>query len=355
MHDLIPRSGPGVRAFTSSALSPRERGLEFGRAFPQQIRSTIGFYRDLLSRCPRPDVDLEQGGAQALESIERFSPAAAAEIRGIAAGAAVAVEEIAGINARTELLALADPDGTVECSTIVSAPESGPVRGAQTWDWYSAMADGWLQWTIPLPDGRSLSTVTEFGILAKIGVNSAGLGLLFSILHHEDDGNGKVGMPVHVLARTVLELGGSITGAVALADRAELSASSTFTLLDATGAMAVELYPGGLGMVRPHDGWLVRSNHFHSVEGAPGCRDHITGRNSIVRLEALTDHVRGHPDASDAGLLAALTGHDPEGRLCVHAGPETTAATLATVVIDTIEPSLSVWRGWPCAAISVSC
>lgn len=349
MRDLIQNAGPGVRSFTSTVLPPGERGLEFGRTFPQQIQSTIDFYRSLLSRCPRPDVDLEGGGARALEAIERFSPAAAAELHGIANGAGLPIEAIAGINARTELLALADPDGTVECSTVVSAPASGPVRGAQTWDWYSAMADGWLQWTIPFPDGRTLSTVTEFGILAKIGINSAGLGVLFSILHHERDGGNRVGVPVHVLARTALEQAKTIAGATVLADRAERSASSTLTILDRSEAKALELFPGGMGLQAPRDQWLTHTNHFLSAEGSPGCRDRTTGVNSVVRIDALNSHIRSHRDATDAGLLSALSGHDPAGRLCVHASPETSESTLATVIIDTSEPSLSVWRGWPCA------
>ena len=344
------RSGPDVHQFTSSRLPAYDRGFEFGRRFPQQIRATIGFYRDLLARCPNPDIDLTKGGALALDSIERFSSATADELRGISDGAGLPVAEIAGINARTELLALADPDGTVECSTIVSAPASGVVRGAQTWDWYLAMADGWLQWTIPLPDGRMLSTVTEYGVLGKIGVNDSGLGLLFSILHHEADGNGRVGVPVHVLARTVLEQARDVASALEVIRGAELSASSTFTLLDPTRAAAAELFPHGLGIVYPNDEWLVHSNHFLSNEGAPGCRDHATGINSPTRLRILTEHVRSGAEATDAGLLTALTGHDPAGRLCVHARPDATEATLATVVIDTGVPSLAVWRGWPCAA-----
>ena len=349
MTDLLTRPAAGVRRFTSTRLPAFERGREFGAAFPGEIRATIAFYRDLLVRCPNPDVDLAAGGALALEAIERFSPDAAAELRGMAEGAGRPVAELAGINARTELLALADPDGTVECSTIVSAPPGGPARGAQTWDWYTAMANGWLLWTVPLPDGREVSTVTEFGVLGKIGVNDAGLGLLFSILHHEADGHDRVGVPVHVLARTVLERARDVDGALGIVRGAGLSASSTFTLLDPSRAAAAELFPGGVGVIEPEGGWLVRSNKFLSAAGSPGCRDHVLGINSTVRLRALTDRVRGGVDTADAGLIDALTGHDPDGRLCAHSAPGSTEGTLATVVIDTATPALSVWGGWPCS------
>ena len=57
----------------------------------------------------------------------------------------------------------------------------------QTWDWYDAMSDGWFTWTIPFPDGRVVQTVTEFGMLAKIGVNDRGVGVMLNMLHHRND------------------------------------------------------------------------------------------------------------------------------------------------------------------------
>lgn len=348
MTATLARPGPGVAQFTSTLLLPFERGLEFGRAFPAQVGATIAYYRDRLAAAPQP-LELADGGALALEAIEGFRPVAAAEIRGIAEGAQVPVEHVAGINARTELLAIADPGGAAECSTIVSAPEGGPVRGAQTWDWYTAMRDGWLLWTIPLAGGRQVSTMTEYGIVGKIGVNDAGLGVLFSILHHERDGQGGVGVPVHVLARAVLEDAVDVGTALELAAQAEVTASSTLTLLDPTSAASAELFPGGRGVVRPESGWLVRSNHFLSAEGAPGCRDHTRGSGSRVRHAALREAVHDAVSASDAGLVGALAGHDPNGPLCAHSGPGTAEGTLATVVVDTAAPSIAVWRGWPCA------
>lgn len=223
------------------------------------------------------------------------------------------------------------------------------MTGAQTWDWHTDMADNWLGWTVPFVDGRSLATLTEFGILGKIGVNDAGLGLLFSILYHAFDGRG-VGVPVHVLARAVLDRARTVEEALAVVADAELSASSTFSLLDASGTTAVELFPEGRGIVLSGAGWLARTHHFLSTEGAPGDRSHVTSSNSPIRLAALTDYLRSVADRTAAGLVSALCGHDPDGPLCVHTSAEEPGfSTLATVVIDTSMAQLSVWRGWPCA------
>ena len=55
-----------------------------------------------------------------------------------------------------------------------------------------------------------MTTLTEFGVLAKIGVNDAGLGVMLNMLHHGADdqrpvGEPRIGFPVHVLLRTLLE------------------------------------------------------------------------------------------------------------------------------------------------------
>ncbi len=54
------------------------------------------------------------------------------------------------------------------------------------------------------PDGQVVRTLTEYGIVGKLGVSRRGLGLLLNILHHEGDGRG-IGVPVHVVARRVLD------------------------------------------------------------------------------------------------------------------------------------------------------
>ena len=134
--------------------------------------------------------------------------------------------------------------------------DRGPARRAgrgrqsplQTWDWHDEFADSWLVWTIEHPDGHTVQTLTEYGILGKIGVSSAGLGLNLNILHHGHDG-GPIQVPVHVLARSVLDSARDIGQALALIGGTPVSASSALTLtaLDAGEpiALTAEVFPGG--------------------------------------------------------------------------------------------------------------
>jgi hypothetical protein len=71
---------------------------------------------------------------------------------------------------------------------VILDPARPSPLAVQTWDWYEQFADGWLVWSIEVADGTYFHTLTEYGVLAKIGVNASGVGLHFNILHHAADG-----------------------------------------------------------------------------------------------------------------------------------------------------------------------
>ena len=285
--------------FTSSVLAPRERGVELGERFASEVRDTVARYRRLFGTVAGGPFDVDLLSARAWRTISRVAPGHAEEIAGIAEGAGIPVEQVASVNARTEILVAANPTGRSECSTVGSLPPGRPPVACQTWDWYDAMADGWLTWTIPFPDGRRLTTVTEFGMLAKIGVNDRGLGVLLNMLHHREDAaavaGGVVGHPVHLLSRTLLEDASTVDDAVRIASAARTTASTSLTVADAHGgAVSVELFPGGPGLVEPTDGVLVRTNHFVSEAGRDGCLADTIGVSTELRRDHLLEAFARH-------------------------------------------------------------
>jgi isopenicillin-N N-acyltransferase like protein len=347
-----------VRTFTSSVLGPADRGVELGERHRAEIARTVAAYRRLFAaRATRP-FDVDAWAERAWATIGELAPGAAEEIAGIAEGAAVPVREVAMLNARTELLVVADPTGvTDECSTVVATPADGPPVAVQTWDWYDAMADDWFVWTIPHPDGHVVRTVTEYGVLGKIGVSSSGVGVLFNLLRHGDDALAEekgLGFPVHLLSRQILDTARDLDDARAQAASVATSASTSLTVVDALGRTAsIELFPGGLGLVHPEDGVLVRTNHFVSDEGAPGCLAATIGPSSGIRRTTLLGAFRERPPATAADVVAAMEDHADEGGVCVHpdraVDPVLQHATLATVVVDVCSQDLHVTPGGPCA------
>ncbi len=347
-----------VRTFTSSVLEPADRGRELGERHREDITRTVAAYRRLFAaRATRPfDVDL--WAERAWETIAELAPTAAQEISGIAEGAKVPVRDVAMLNARTELLVVADPTGvSTECSSVVALPERGRPVAVQTWDWYDAMAADWFVWTIPHPDGHVVRTVTEYGVLGKIGVSSNGVGVLFNMLRHSDDALAEdkgLGFPVHLLSRQILDTARDLEGALAQAEAVSTSASTSLTVVDEGGRTAsIELFPGGPGVVHPEQGLLVRTNHFVSDEGAPGCLASSIGPGSGIRRTTLLQAFRDRTPETPVEVLTAMAHHAEVGAVCAHPDPAMDRvlqhATLATVVLDVTGRELDVTRGGPCA------
>jgi isopenicillin-N N-acyltransferase-like protein len=348
-----------IRTYRSEPLSPAERGRDFGRAHATEVGRAAERYADVFAEAAGGPVDVAALGREAMESIRAWCPASAAEIEGIAAGAGLAVETVAALNARTEVLASVSQPVRGECSTLVSlGKEPASVAAIQTWDWFEQLADNWLVWTIEHPDGRVVHTLTEYGILGKIGVNSSGLGLLLNILHHESDG-GPIGVPVHVVARALLDSASDLNQALVLVAGARVSASSALTLVASAGgertALTAELYPGGPGLVLPDArGVLIHTNHFVARPADIGDRERIVGPDSFFRYEILQRRLAEASSPSVDELLAALHSHlGGGGAVCCHpdpsAPPGSRYATLATVLLHVEEGTLTVREGGPCA------
>jgi isopenicillin-N N-acyltransferase-like protein len=336
---------------------PYERGREFGAAHGERVATTVAAYRRLIG----PGVDLDRWGPAVLARIAGWAPDLAEEITGIAAGAGLPPGLVAAINARTELLAAADvlaghPPGRDECSVVVDLGRAGGSAVAgQTWDWYVELADNWLVWTIPFPDGRRVTTLTEYGVVGKIGVNARGVGVLFTMLHHRADGRGAggapVGVPVHVVARRVLDEARDPEHAYGLCATAEVSASSSLTMVGPTGVVCAELWPGGPDRVEPEAGQLLHTNHFRAARPAAGDEAVERGSTTHVRYAALSGLVADRAGAlTPADLDAALGDHG--GGVCRHpagaAGPAAAHATLATVRLDLAAADLDVTPGPVC-------
>lgn len=327
----------------------------------ERVTATVQRYRPMFARAGH--ISLDGPGTAALDRIRLWSPDLAEEITGIAEGASLPVAAVAAINARTELLADARATGgpeavspAGECTTVAALRgRDAPPLAAQNWDWYAGFADCWLEWEIPHVSGRRTTTLTEYGIVGKIGVNDRGVACLFNILHHRADGTGGgIGDPVHAVARRVLDEADDAVHALRLIGSARTSASTTLTVVGdappARTAVSCELYPGGIGHVLPDgSGLLVHTNHFLTRPGADGDTEPATDPDTLVRFDTLRRALRATaPDVSDADAFVGLSDHT--GGVCVHEPREDGFRTLATVVVDFPARGLRIHAGPPCGA-----
>lgn len=330
----------------SSERSPGARGRAFGRACRDRVGNTVAVYERLLREAAGlGPADLVAHGEHVGVTVARRWPDLVDEVVGIADGAGVHAETLLAINARTELLGAR---AAHECS-LAGATAAGGATLAQTWDWHPALAPSRVVWSVAQGGGRGFTTVTEAGLLAKLGLSSAGLACGLNFLTCDLDG-GSDRVPVHVLLRVVLDRCDSATAALELLLGTPVRASSAVTLAAHDGTLvAVELSPGGAGLAWPDgDGRLVHTNHF--LAGPPAGIDtqpHEQPGTLLRRAHLAAMLARGVPAEQ------ALAAHVPAPRsLCLHedgrdAWPDR-RATLLAVALDPGAGTLRVAAGPPC-------
>ena len=350
MFPLIEISGPA-----------RERGQQHGVQAKARIERSITTYARLFAYC-----GIDWQGAQRLGSAYRdlvgdLDPALLAEIEGIASGAGRHVDEILALNARTEILppsypGEAHPDQSGisaanaqqgvpdwgECTAVAVKParsSTGTTLLAQNWDWIGAQRAALVLLRVRNTRGTSCLTLTEAGMLAKIGLNSRGFGVCLNILRSSDDGS-HPGVPVHVLLRALLGCD-SLADAVAFASKLSFGASSNVLCADAAGdSAALEFSPRGLEVLRGADAALCHTNHFlapaaarHQASLAPS----LSTVPRLVRISALTGAHQGKFSPAD---LQGMLRDESDGYLSICRRPDSSLApeacieTVASVVMD---------------------
>lgn len=349
-----------VYRFTSEPMSPFKRGKQFGAVHRIQIARTIHSYVSTFEKLGSSSrLDLDEIGFQFLERIQRWSPSLADELHGIAEGSRISVLQLAAINSRTEILAQIGVMSKGECSTVVTLRGGGRSPLAmQTWDWYTCMSSNWLEWTIVQEGGGAITTVTEYGILGKIGINHHGVAVLMNILHHHSD-TGSSGIPVHIIARQVLDNATNVADSLKIISSAEVSASTCMTVVAPSAEAAmVELWPHGPSVIRAadSDSFLLHTNHFLTTPGRQRDLEPGAAPDTLTRFRQLADLERIHRGKSaslcEADILTALADHHAgASAVCCHAsGPEIGLqfATLATIVVDFANTSLRTYADGPC-------
>lgn len=304
-------------------------GRDHGRLRRHQIGACIDLYRLVLGRSDDELLHLAVGIAA---TVRTFSPGIAAEIDAIAEGAGIDSAWIYVLNARSELMA-----STRDGCTTMFAPAAGLL--GQTWDWIDASEPLLFVARTVAPDGTVLATLTEPGIVAKIGVNDAGLGVCLNFLYapgrHE-------GVPVHVLLRALLGCR-TLADARTVLRRAGVGRAANVLVGTAAGPGLNVEYTGLDAVVEElGDQPFAHTNHVTGrPETAGGLYDNSRAR--AVTARGLLAEV--HDVAS---LTAALDDRShPHHPICAPYRPYqgVQVGTTATVILDLAARHLHVRRG----------
>lgn len=329
-----------------AGATARELGLARGAALRDTLAAAAERYEGLF-RMVGVSEERERAGVEAvLETLVSWRPGIVEELGGIAEGSGVPLTQVVALNARTEILAMGR-GGASECSTVTAIVDGRRV-GVQTWDWHIEFDAYWHTHEVSGPGYRYVG-LTEQGIVSKIGMNEAGLGLHFNILGHRDDRPS--GVPMHVLSRVVLAECATIDEALELIRSAPITSSSAFTMVDETGTVSVEMSPEGVFPIREAAGSVQRTNHFQHETPLAGQKSALYEPDSSERLalvrERLEDGLPRDP-AAMVELLVSGAGQPP--LTCVADMSKEFGerwATLATVVTEPSTRTIQILDGMP--------
>ena len=238
--------------------TPRERGKQYGRTFKNDIRA---FLDKEYAKVLKPGANRDQAlryvdgcGKQ----IRKFSKVATEEIEGIAEGAGLKMEEVLLLQCHEELWyqGLVPPGD--HCAALSAAPPDtgdGNTYVGQSYEWWWRCS--WLHWK--RTDGPSVLAYTYPGILASVGMNSAGIALCATAAR--DSGKPDVGVPYYVLSAHMLYQD-TLQGALEEARRAKQVGWSAIVMGDANGRLVnVEVTSSHGLVVETHEGHLARHQY----------------------------------------------------------------------------------------------
>ena len=351
--------------------APSEQGAQHGQQLRERIAHNIAIYYDRFIR----EVGLSR--AEVHDMAGRYARAVALQnpgyyegMLGVAEGGGFAPEDVFALNFRYELLyykfgknaiALAaqqrgaagdSVDGCTAFAVLPDATRSGHLLMGQNWDWIPEVQGAVLR-TTDL-DGFSTLAYTEAGIVgAKIGFNTAGVGLCINGMTTVEDDWSRMNKPFHVRCYEILRAR-TFEDALKVVTDEPRNIAGNFLIAQAPNrVMDVEAAPDKVNLLPCTEGCLTHANHFVDPEGS-GIEEAPNDRRvySWRRQERLRELLMAAAPLSVEAVQAALrdTQDDPFG-ICRHRNPaeppEMHYTTVTSVVMDLDARTLHLTDGPP--------
>ncbi len=362
---------------TRHVASAHAQGKLYGSLCRDKVHHSVQTYTRLFAAC---GIDWSQACAKALAmqpAIRALDPCFLEEMTGIAEGAGLGLADILALNCRTEILPPdflnAAPQAVVEaleageCTAVAlqpSASSDGKTWLAQNWDWIGAQREALVllrghAWT---PDaqgqgtqrGREFVTLTEGGMLAKIGLGTGpeedrvAVGL--NIIRSRYDGE-KPAVPVHPLLRHLMtqpSLAAIRARMGELGQQYGFGAGSDVPCADTAGEVAAfEVSPRGWQEWPPENGVMTHTNHYLCEPLRPLQQPTTSLLSSEPRLRTARRHT-DTPRPLGRQAIEDLLRDESDGLLsiCRHPNPEVEAdarvESVAGVIINIDERSMWV-------------
>jgi isopenicillin-N N-acyltransferase like protein len=353
-----------------------QRGRQYGQQAAAQVHLSVRAYQRVFAHFAGWDwATVRREAARFEKPIAAFRPAYLEEMRGIADGAGLDLADVLAINVRTEVMysakarqaaltrqaalagqaPIAKKTIPPECTAFACVPLPGQPGAAligQNWDWLLHSAQTLVVLEVRQDEGLDFITVAEAGLLAKIGMNAAGLGLVTNALVTDAD-LGEPGLPYHVLLRAMLDCA-TVAETLRVLAAAPRSSSANYLIAHASGAaLNIEAAPGDftrLYPLLPEDGVLRHTNHFLAPGTGPTDLAMWVMHSTVVRLQRL-EAAKTARTLDDFRIVLADHADYPYS-ICAHPDPAEhpceQGATIASVLMDLTAGEIWLAPGNPC-------
>ncbi|WP_397571783.1 C45 family autoproteolytic acyltransferase/hydolase [Schlesneria sp. T3-172] len=336
------------------AGTPREMGRQLGEAAGELIRGFSAIAMDRVNLTLAISREAALGVArESIPFVERYSVDMLEEMKGVAEAARISLDELMLLQVRNQLQA-SDSGCT---SLSLGRPFCEQRILAQNWDADPALDE----FTIVLtrrPVGKpAFMSVTQAGLIAYIGFNSAGVGLCANTLPAPSR---RLGVPHYFLIRGVYE-STSLEEAVNAVSRAERAIPANMMLTTPQGPAdlevtleSVQVLDGGASGLVTHTNHCRHPDLIRINDSFP---ELIQSHARQTRIDALLNFGNrnaepGSQDATVSRLMTALSDHEGHPRsICRHTNddlPHGFWQTVFSVIIEPDKQQMQITRGTPC-------
>ncbi|KAI0025943.1 acyl-coenzyme A:6-aminopenicillanic acid acyl-transferase-domain-containing protein [Xylariomycetidae sp. FL0641] len=345
--------------------TPHEIGEAHGRLAKEKIHGSIAFYADLFRQtCDLSWPQVAHEASRYVEPLTQLTPRYVEEIRGIARGAALPFLSILALNLRTEIaFGLfrapssssrnlendAPPPPLGDGCTSVGLRTAHASFLAQNWDWMRAQAANLVLCHVAQEEeeGRrpAFKMLTEAGILGKVGLNAAGVGVCLNALRVR--GVDPRRLPVHFALRACLEAP-SRRAALQMIEELGVAGCGHILVADADGATGLECTAKWVKRVEMDEaGRVVHTNHLlldkEGVEEPPWLDDSPV---RLARMRELVGNLPPEPEMREVFELFKDTQGLP-GAINRKEEGVSEAETLFTIVMELRSKEAQVTFGRP--------
>lgn len=256
--------------------NPLTRGRRYGEKAKSLIGKSVGRYQKAFKEASgitwKRALDFSR---TFVKRIKEYDETLLEEMKGMAKGSGRGFEEILTINLRTEILfglkKLQANEGCTSFCALSEITREGNTILGQNWDYKPFAAETMFLLQVNQDTGPDILTLVEAGQLARLGMNSAGVGICNNYIECETDGmNMDKGVPTTLIRRRAFdqETYREVVGMIIHTPR---SFSGNYLVATAEGegdATDIEATPETAYFLFPKDGLIVHSNH---IKGAgPG-------------------------------------------------------------------------------------